>query len=66
MWATVLVFFVAMLGGSLSAVILAPKLRAAGIVGKDLHKPSQPEIPEMGGLALDRRLYLGHPFCHRP
>jgi len=52
MWASVLVFFVAMLGGSLSAVILAPKLRAAGIVGKDLHKPSQPEIPEMGGLAL--------------
>jgi UDP-N-acetylglucosamine--dolichyl-phosphate N-acetylglucosaminephosphotransferase len=52
MWASVLVFFVAMLGGSLSAVILAPKLRAAGIVGKDLHKPLQPEIPEMGGLAL--------------
>jgi len=52
MWAMLLVFFVAMLGGSLSAVILAPKLRSAGIVGKDLHKPSQPEIPEMGGLAL--------------
>ena len=52
MWATLLVFFVAMLGGSLSTVILAPKLRSAGIVGKDLHKPSQPEIPEMGGLAL--------------
>jgi len=52
MWAMLSVFFVAMLGGSLSAVILAPKLRSAGIVGRDLHKPAQPEIPEMGGLAF--------------
>lgn len=44
----IVAFFVA-LG---SAFILIPKLRAAGIVGKDLHKPGQPEIPEMGGLGL--------------
>lgn len=29
-----------------------PRLRQAGIVGKDLHKPDQPEVPEMGGLVL--------------
>lgn len=31
---------------------LIPKLRAAGIVGRDVHKPGQPEVPEMGGLAF--------------
>lgn len=35
-----------------AALVLIPKLRAAGIVGKDVHKPGQPEIPEMGGFAL--------------
>lgn len=33
-------------------MILAPRLLAAGIVGKDMHKPGQPEVPEMGGLAV--------------
>ena len=32
--------------------VLIPRLRRAGIVGRDMHKPGQPEIPEMGGLAL--------------
>ncbi|MCS7239921.1 MAG: hypothetical protein NZ651_01545 [Candidatus Bipolaricaulota bacterium] len=35
-----------------AAFLLIPKLRAAGVLGKDLHKPGQPEIPEMGGLAF--------------
>lgn len=35
-----------------AALVLIPKLRAAEIVGKDVHKPGQPEIPEMGGFAL--------------
>ena len=35
-----------------SLTALIPSLRRAGRVGRDLHKPSQPEIPEMGGLAL--------------
>ena len=32
--------------------VLIPRLRRAGIVGQDMHKADQPEIPEMGGLAL--------------
>jgi UDP-N-acetylglucosamine--dolichyl-phosphate N-acetylglucosaminephosphotransferase len=32
--------------------ILIPRLRRAGIVGPDVHKPEKPEIPEMGGLAI--------------
>lgn len=32
--------------------ILAHRLREAGIVGEDVHKPGRPEIAEMGGLAL--------------
>ncbi len=32
--------------------VLISKLRAAGIVGKDVHKPNKPDIPEMGGLAI--------------
>lgn len=29
-----------------------PLLRRSGIVGKDRHKPGEPEVPEMGGLLL--------------
>jgi UDP-N-acetylglucosamine--dolichyl-phosphate N-acetylglucosaminephosphotransferase len=29
-----------------------PRLKKNGIVGKDVHKPDKPEIPEMGGLFL--------------
>lgn len=45
---------------SLIALILSLALTAyikdamkrAGIVGKDIHKPEKPEVPEMGGLAI--------------
>jgi UDP-N-acetylglucosamine--dolichyl-phosphate N-acetylglucosaminephosphotransferase len=30
---------------------LIPKLKARGLVGKDVHKPDNPEIAEMGGIA---------------
>lgn len=43
---------VAMMVAAGATIALIPKLRRAGITGKDLHKPGQPEIPEMGGLAL--------------
>jgi len=36
----------------LATVILIPRLRKAGIVGEDLHKSGQPEVPEMGGLVI--------------
>lgn len=32
--------------------VVIPRLRRAKIVGKDMHKPGQPEVPEMGGLVL--------------
>lgn len=32
--------------------VVIPRLRQAKIVGKDMHKPHQPEVPEMGGLVL--------------
>jgi len=35
-----------------AVILLIPRLRRAGIVGKDMHKSGQPEIPEMGGLAI--------------
>ena len=31
---------------------LAARMKNAGIVGRDIHKPDQPEVAEMGGLAL--------------
>jgi len=37
-----------------AVLILIPHLKRAGIVGKDIHKPDQPEIPEMGRLAIVR------------
>ena len=40
------------LGSFVTVPVLIPRLRRAGIVGRDMHKPGQPEIPEMGGLAL--------------
>lgn len=36
----------------LATFIMISRLRQARIVGKDLHKPGQPELPEMGGLAI--------------
>jgi len=34
------------------APVLIPRLSRAGIAGKDLHKPNQPRVAEMGGLAI--------------
>ncbi|NJE43349.1 glycosyltransferase 4 family protein [Thermococcus sp. GR6] len=31
---------------------IAERMRRAGIVGRDIHKLDQPEVPEMGGIAL--------------
>jgi UDP-N-acetylglucosamine--dolichyl-phosphate N-acetylglucosaminephosphotransferase len=52
---TVFSFVVSFVG----AWILIPRLKRAGIVGKDMHKPGQPEIPEMGGLAIVAGLGAG-------
>lgn len=36
----------------LGSLVLIPRLKQAGIVGRDMHKRGRPEVPEMGGLAL--------------
>ena len=38
---------------------LIPRLKARGIVGKDLNKPGQPEIVEMGGIAVVVGFFAG-------
>jgi len=32
--------------------LIIPALKKNGVVGKDMHKPGMPEIPEMGGLGM--------------
>ncbi|MFY9606224.1 MAG: hypothetical protein WAS24_05790 [Thermoplasmata archaeon] len=38
---------------------LIPRLKARGIVGKDLNKPSKPDIAEMGGIAVVIGFFAG-------
>lgn len=38
---------------------LTPRLKARGIVGKDLNKPSKPEVAEMGGIAVVVGFFAG-------
>jgi len=47
-----LVFLSSCIVAFASVLVLVPRLRWAGVVGKDVNKPGEPEIPEMGGLAL--------------
>jgi len=46
------VFGVSLLVTIFVVPILVPRLRRAGILGKDMHKSGQSEIPEIGGLAI--------------
>lgn len=43
----------------LSVPVLIRKFRNAKIVGRDVHKPGKPEVPEMGGLAIVAGLVAG-------
>lgn len=45
-------FGVALVATFLSTMVLIRLCARAGIVGRDVNKPGQPEIPEMGGLAI--------------
>lgn len=50
------------LSGAVTAVLIPPmiiKLKQRGIVGKDLNKPSAPEIAEMGGIAVVVGFFAG-------
>ncbi len=43
---------------------IASEMERAGIVGRDIHKPHQPEVPEMGGLALVLGIGIASAFIH--
>ncbi len=47
-----IVLLVSLVTSFLSTRLFIPRLRRAGLYGRDLHKPGRPEIAEMGGLAL--------------
>jgi len=43
-----IIFFTSLLISLFSFFLLIPRLKDAGITGKDMHKPDAPEISEMG------------------
>jgi UDP-N-acetylglucosamine--dolichyl-phosphate N-acetylglucosaminephosphotransferase len=47
-----LIFFISLVVTLLIPPILIPRLKQAGITGKDLNKPGEPEVAEMGGLGI--------------
>ena len=46
------VLLVSFVTALLAFSVAIPVLKQRGIVGKDVHKPDQPEVPEMGGMFL--------------
>lgn len=48
----ILVFLVSTVATWITLRIIIPLLGRAKLTGKDIHKISQPEIPEMGGLGI--------------
>lgn len=52
-------FFVAMAMTFAIIPWLIPRLKARGIVGKDLNKPSTPDVVEMGGIAVIVGFFAG-------
>lgn len=51
-YAYLLIFIASFLVSNFSVRLLAPRLKAAGMVGKDVNKQTRPEVAEMGGLAI--------------
>lgn len=47
-----LLFLVSFFSTLLAVSVFIPGLKKAGIMGRDMHKPGKPEVPEMGGLAI--------------
>ena len=48
-----IILFLVVFGASFGILkIMIPKLKKANIVGKDMHKPDLPEVPEMGGMGV--------------
>ncbi len=50
-----MIFFagaVSLVVAAVGTAVVIPRLRAAGMIGRDMNKRDRPEVPEMGGLAL--------------
>ena len=45
-------FLIALILSSVLTPYVANLMKKSGIVGRDIHKPNQPEVPEMGGIAI--------------
>lgn len=54
-----LLFLLACIGTFLSTPFLFNRLRRRGIVGRDMNKSNEPEIPEMGGIGIWLGFALG-------
>ena len=52
MFAFTLILITACLSAGILLHFMIPQLRKVGITGKDMNKPDQPEVAEMGGLAI--------------
>lgn len=50
---------VAFMGTLVAMPRIIAKLRGAGIVGRDVHKPGRPEVVEMGGIGVFLGFYAG-------
>ena len=46
------IFLVSIIVSYGSSILLVPRLRRFGFVGKDMHKEDKPEVAEMGGLSI--------------
>lgn len=63
MYKWILIFLVAFIPTFLSVPWIIPKLIRAGLVGKDVNKPKNPEIPEMGGFTIILGFSMGVLFA---
>ncbi len=59
MYPLLFIFAVSFMTTFLTMLWLIPKLERAGIVGRDVNKPNQPEVPEMGGFGIIGGLCIG-------
>lgn len=63
MFKWILIFLAAFISTFLSVPWIIPKLRRARLVGKDVNKPKNPEVPEMGGFTIILGFCMGVLFA---
>ena len=52
MWFILAVLLIAFIVTYIATPVIIKMAKRKGIVGRDVHKPGQPEVPELGGLAI--------------